>query len=125
MDPRRQQGQATVEIALALPVLALLLAAVVQVGIVVADQARLWHAAREAARVAVVSADPREIRAAAEEGGLSGVEVSIDPEPAYRVQGEPLTVVLTYHPQGHVPLLGSLVERIELKARATMRIENP
>ena len=44
--------QATVELALVLPVVATLLLAVVQVGLVVRDQIRVTHAAREAARAA-------------------------------------------------------------------------
>jgi Flp pilus assembly protein TadG len=53
---RRERGQATVELALILPVVALILAALVQTGMVVVDHVRLWHAAREAARAAVVDA---------------------------------------------------------------------
>ena len=54
---QREGGQATVEVALLLPLLALLLLAVVQVGLVVRDQVLVTHAAREAARAAAV--DPQ------------------------------------------------------------------
>ena len=118
-------GQATLELALCLPFLALLLAALVEIGLVVGDQARLWHAAREAARAAVVDPDPAAVRAAAERTGLSGLRMSIDPEPAQRVQGEPLTVSLTYEPEGRIPLVGELVSQVALRAEATMRIERP
>lgn len=120
-----QRGQATVELALCLPLVALIFGAVVEVALVAADQARLWHAAREAARVAVVDPDPAKARAAAEEAGLEPVDVSITPEPRYRVQGEPLRVALTYRPSARVPLVGELFELIELHADATMRIERP
>ncbi|MGH2819984.1 MAG: TadE/TadG family type IV pilus assembly protein, partial [Actinomycetota bacterium] len=76
--------------------LALVLAAVVEVGMLVSDQTRLWHAAREAARVAVVDPEPAPVTEAAERGGLEDVGLSIDPGPAYRVQGRPLNVRLTY-----------------------------
>ena len=118
-------GQSTVELALCLPILAIVLAAVVEVGVVVGDQTRLWHAAREAARVAVVDPDPARALAAAEYGGLRPLDMTIRPEPAYRVQGRPLTVSLAYHPRGGVPLLSPLLSRIELEATATMRIEQP
>jgi hypothetical protein len=123
--PSTERGQATLELALCLPFLALLLAALVEVGLVVGDQARLWHAAREAARAAIVDPDPSAARAAAVRTGLHGVRVSIDPDPAHRVQGEPLTVSLTYEPDGRIPLVGELVSQVALRAEATMRIERP
>jgi hypothetical protein len=118
-------GQATVELALCLPLVALVLAGVVQVGLLAGDHLLLWHAAREAARVAVVDADPAAARRAAERIGLEGLEVRIVPEPAYRVQGEPLTVTLRCAPQRTLPVLGTLLGGTALEARASMRIEQP
>lgn len=122
---RAERGQATVELALCLPVVAVVLAVLVQVGMLVGDQVRLWHAAREAARAAVVDPDPGAARAAALGAGLGGVRVEVDPEPVHRVQGEPLTVSLSYVPRRRVPLLGAFVGGIEMHARASMRIEQP
>lgn len=122
---RGGSGQATVELALCLPFVALLLAALVEAGLVVADHTRLWHAAREAARVAVVSPEVREIRTVAEGAGLRPLELSIQPGATGRVQGEPLTVSLSYRPRGRVPLLGRLFSHLQLHATATMRIEQP
>jgi Flp pilus assembly protein TadG len=120
-----QRGQATVELALCLPILALVLAAVVEVGVIASDQARLWHAAREAARVAIVDPNQGAAVAAAQYGGLRPLQVSISPRPTYRVQGRPLTVSVSYHPQGGVPVVDRLLSGLELKADATMRIEQP
>ena len=50
----RDRGQSSVEVALLLPFLALLLLAVIQVGLVVRDQVLVVHVAREAARAAAV-----------------------------------------------------------------------
>jgi Flp pilus assembly protein TadG len=122
---RSQRGQSTVELALCLPILAAVMAAVVEICLLAGDQVRLWHAAREAARVAVVDSGERSVRAAAERSGLQKLELSLAPAAAYRVQGRPLTVSLAYEPQGRVPLIGELVSLLELKARATMRIEEP
>jgi hypothetical protein len=122
---RKQAGQATVELALCLPFVALLLAALVEVGMLAGERARLWHAAREAARVAVVDPDPAAARAAAERTGLEPLSMSVDPTPAYRVQGRPLTVSLIYHPDSPVPLLGAVLRQASLRADATMRIEQP
>jgi Flp pilus assembly protein TadG len=121
----RQSGQATVELALCLPVIAVLLAALLQVGVIVSDQTRLWDAAREAARVAVVDPNPQAITQAAERSGLAPVTTSIRPQAALRAQGRPLTITLAYRPRAVLPLLRGVVDGIELHAAATMRIEQP
>lgn len=90
-----------------------------------ADQVRLWHASREAARAAVVDPDPAAARAAAERSGLSNLDVEIEPESRYRVQGQPLRTVLSMKPEGSVPLIGRLFEGLELNASSAMRIEEP
>jgi Flp pilus assembly protein TadG len=118
-------GQATVELALCLPVVALVLAAVVEVGALASDQARLWHSAREAARVAAVDPDVQGVAAAATAAGLEDVELVVRPPPTYRIQGDPVTVELSYKPRAGVILLAPVVERMTLSARATMRVEQP
>lgn len=120
-----EDGQATLELALALPILALLLAALVEIGLLVADQGRLWHAAREAARVAAVDPDEADVRAAAQGAGLSPIDLHVTPKPHLRRQGDPLTVSLMYRPQGRIPLFTAFLERLPLEAQATMRIEQP
>ena len=62
---RGERGQATVELALGLPVVLLGVLLVVQVGLVVADQVRVVHSAREAVRVAAVDDRASETRRAA------------------------------------------------------------
>ena len=119
------RGQSTVELALCIPALVIVLGLVVEVGLIASDQARLWHAAREAARVAIVDPDAAEVREAVERAGLDGVEMTIEPEAAYRVQGRPLEVSLTYRPGGHVPLIGEVFGGIELQSAVSMRIEQP
>lgn len=122
---RDQRGQAAVELALCLPILVLVLACVVEIGLLVGDQVRLWHAAREGARIAVVDPAMEEVRGAAESAGLEPLEVAITPGPTERRPGAPLTVAVSYKPRTRVPLLGALFERTELHAAATMRIEQP
>lgn len=125
MTRRRQQegGQATVEVALLLPLLVLLLLAVVQVGLVVRDQVVVTHVAREAARAAAV--DPR--LAVAREGATAAarldpdrleVELSGSTDPGGR-----LTVTIRYRSPTRVPLIGPLVGDRTLVAEATMRVE--
>jgi TadE-like protein len=120
-----EDGQATVELALSLPLLVLLLGFVVEMAMLGGDQVRLWHASREAARAAVVDPDPSAARVAAESSGLRNMEISIDPDPAYRVQGQPLRIELAMEPDGTIPLIGAAFEQLELRATAVMRIEEP
>lgn len=121
----QQRGQATVELALCLPLVAALLAGLVEVAAIGTDHLRIWHGAREAARVAVVDPSAGAIREAATRGGLTPLDISVSPEPHDRVQGQPLTVRLVYPSTATVPLIGSLLRRGRLEAEATMRIERP
>jgi Flp pilus assembly protein TadG len=120
-----ERGQATVELALCLPLVALLIGVLLQVGVIVVDQTRLWQGAREAARAAVVDPDPATITQKAQSSGLTPLTVSVEPQPPYRSQGRPLTVSLRYQPRSIIPLLQPLLANLELHARATMRIEQP
>jgi Flp pilus assembly protein TadG len=120
---RSDQGQATVEVALVLPLLVLFLLAVVQVGLVVRDQVLVTHAAREAARAAAVDPQP----AAAREGALAAAR--LDPArltvelSGATTTGGRVTAVVRYRSPTRVPLVGPLVGDRELVARATMRVE--
>lgn len=118
-------GQATLELALCLPLVALLLATIVELGFVAADHARVWHAAREAARVAAVEDSEDEVVEAASAGGLEPLAVSIEPEPHYRVMGEPVTVTVVHRPSGRLPIIRRAVGHLRIVASVTMRIEQP
>ena len=120
-----ERGQATVEFVLCLPIAALVLGILIEIGLLVGDHVRLWHAARESARIAIVDSDLEEIRSAAEHGGLSPLEVEVDPEFADRSTGRPLTVTLSYEPSGRLPLIGDLISGRAMSSSATMRIEQP
>jgi len=120
-----ERGQAAVEFVLCLPIVALGLGVLIEIGLLVGDHVRLWHAARESARIAIVDSDPDEIEGAAEQGGLSPLTVEVEPKFADRGTGEPLTVTLSYKPSGRLPLIGDLIGSRTLTSSATMRIEQP
>jgi len=120
-----ENGQATVEFVLCLPIAALVLGMLIEIGLLVGDHVRLWHAARESARVAIVDSDPEEIRDAGEQEGLSPLAVKVEPEFADRSVGTPLTVTLTYRANGRLPLVGDLIAGRPMTSSATMRIEQP
>jgi len=122
-DRRGTEGQAAVELALALPLVAVLLLAVVQLGFLVRDQVLVVHAAREAARQAAV--DPSTTatsRAASGSSGLAGsrmhVTVSGRGAPGSHVQ-----VTVTYRAPTDVPLVGAAIGDVDMHASATMRVE--
>ena len=120
---RGESGQATLELALCLPVMALVFAGVVEVSLLAVDQVRVWHAAREAARASTVEPDPGAASDAAEASGLRGLEVAIEPGPEERAPGRPTTAHVSYRYDSRVPVVGSVFERLVLEADATMRIE--
>ena len=120
---RGDGGQAAVELALVLPLVALVLLAVVQVGLVVRDHVLVVHAAREAARQAAVEPAPDAPRRAALAGsGLGGDRLSVAVTgrggAGTRVRGE-----VRYRAPTRVPLVGAAIVDVDLEATATRRVE--
>ena len=122
---QRDEGQAAVEVALVLPLVALLLLALVQVGLLVRDQVLVVHAAREGARAAAVEAGDRAPeRAALSGGGLDPDRVEVEvTEDSGRVAGALVEVEVIYRAPTDVPLVGRLLGDPTLRGRAAMRIE--
>jgi len=116
---RSEHGQASVELALVLPVLVFFLLALVQTALVARDEVLLQDAARAAAREASVGASPGRVRDAARRS-LGGVTVEVDRQGGV---GDPVVVVARYRDHTNVPFVGPLFPDVELRARATMRIE--
>ncbi len=125
-DPEQKDaasGQATVELALLLPVMLMLVLAVLQVGLVARDQVLLANAAREAARAAAVdSRAGAALDAALRSGPLDPAELHVDVGPRGRV-GSVVRVVVRYRSVTDAPLVGPLVGDVEMEADASMRIE--
>jgi Flp pilus assembly protein TadG len=116
---RGATGQASVELALVLPVLVLFLLGLVQTALVARDQVLLQDAARAAAREASVGADPNRVRDAARRS-LAGVTVEVRRTAGI---GEPVVVVARYHDRTDLPIVGRVYPDLVLTARATMRAE--
>jgi Flp pilus assembly protein TadG len=120
---RRERGQAAVELALVLPLVAAVLLAVIQAGLLARDEVLVVHAAREAARQAAVDPAPdAAARAATSATGLDPARLAVTATgrggPGSRVQ-----VVVRYRPETNVPLVGRLLSVLVLHAGATMRVE--
>lgn len=117
--PAVETAQASVELALALPIITLLALLLVQVSLLGRDQLAVVHAAREAARAASVDPDPAAAREAAHRV-LPGARVDTGGRPA---PGRPLTATVTYRSPTDVPVVGRLLPDPVLSARAVMRVE--
>lgn len=108
------------ELALALPLVALLLLAVVQVGLVVRDQVLAVHAAREGARAAAVDRAPAAARDAALAGsGLRPDRLTVEVQRTGLVR-----VSIRYRSPTELPLIGPLLPDIPVRANAAMRVES-
>ncbi len=118
---RDDTGQAAVELALALPVVVVLLLGMLQVALVGRDQLAVELAAREAARAAAVSADPRSAARMAAERVTTlrplGVTVSVG--------ATTVTVTVTHPSATDVAIIGRLIADVELRATVTMALEPP
>ncbi len=116
-------GQAAVELALVLPLVAALLLAVVQVALVVRDQVLVVHAAREAARAAAVDPSPEAARRAAVAGApLEPARLQLQLGSG-RSPGEPVDVTVSYRSPTFVPVIGPLLPDVAVRGRASMRVE--
>jgi Flp pilus assembly protein TadG len=123
MRRRRDEGQATVELALVLPVVAVLALVVVQVGVVAYRQVLVVHAAREGARAAAVEDGDRAeaARAGAERaGGLEAARLDV----ATVDDGHRVAVTVVFDEPTDVALVGRLMPSLRLGGRATMRVED-
>ena len=122
---RGDQGQSTVEFALVLPLVALVVLFVVQAGLVVRDQLLVSHAAREAARAAAVSDSDRPsaaTMAARQAGNLDADRVSATTTMA---DGDAsVRVLISYRSITGIPIIGSLVPDIDLESTVVMRVES-
>lgn len=122
-DRRQERGQATVELALVLPVAVLLALAVAQVAVVAVDSVLVHHAAREGARAAAVEPSPAVARQAATgAAGLDAERLSVG-QSGGRSRGEYVTVTADYRSSTTVPLIGRMIGDIDLTASVTMRVE--
>lgn len=118
---RRDHGQATVELALALPLVCLLLLGMVQVAVIGRAQLVVQLAAHEAVRAAAVSADPASAATAAAHHAVAlrplDVQVASD--------DRTITVTVSYVDHTDVSMVGALLSDVTVQASATMAFEPP
>jgi hypothetical protein len=115
-----ERGQSTVETALVLPVVVVLVLVVLQVGLLVRDQITAVHAARAAARAVAVRPETAAAQQVVAELGLSErAEVRLSGEPR---PGGLATVTVVLRPVA-VPVVGAAMRDVRLSERMTVRVE--
>lgn len=116
----RRRGQATVELALLLPFIAMLVAAALQVGAVGRDAVRVGHATRAAARAASIGESDGEVRRVAlASSGLAPDRLTI----ATSRSATSVTVTVIYRCPTDVVLVGGLVGDVELREQLVLALE--
>ncbi len=124
-----QQGQAIIELALALSVLLILSLGMVDVARILHAYLTTTNASREGARVAALGYDDAEIFAAVQASVGSALEqknlvVEIAPAEDERRRGEPVVVKVQVPVPVLFPVLGAFVEDpLPVFSRTTMRME--
>ena len=121
MTRKRDAGQATVELALAMPLLCLMLLGMVQVAVIGRGQLAVQLAAHQAVRAAAVSADPVSAAGIAANHAISlrplNVQVAAD--------DTTITVTVSYVDHTDVSMVGALLPDVIVHASATMAFEPP
>lgn len=114
---RHDEGQATVEFALLMPFLVLLLMCIVQTALVARDAVLVSHAARVGARVAAVENSAQAVRnAVITATPLDPTRLSLTREP----DGNLIRVTVRYSSPTAVPLVGPLIADVTLTESAAM-----
>lgn len=117
---RADDGQASVEFALTLPIVLIIVMGVLQVGIAIRNELAMELAAREGARAAAVSANPSRAATAA---ATRAVALPISVSTIER--GGSVTVTVTYTDPTNVAIIGHLIGPTTHSASATMAVEPP
>lgn len=121
MIDRTDRGQATVEFALALPLVAVLVLGVVQLVVIARDQLAVELAARDGARAAAVAGAPSAAATAAAEASVDLRPMTVETSEL----GRHVTVTVRHRNPTDVPLIGALLGDVEVVGRATMLREPP
>lgn len=122
MSGRRHRGQASVELALVLPLLLGLVLLLGEVGLVVKDYVLVAHAAREGVRAATVAPDDPEAAriAVGTTGGLTRDRLSVR---THR-RGPLIDVIVSYRHATNVRFLGPKLREIPVSMQVTGHVED-
>ncbi|MCL6471891.1 MAG: pilus assembly protein [Firmicutes bacterium] len=117
-----QQGASSVELAIILPVLTLILFGIFQFGLAYRDYLAITHAAREGARLAAVGEfSESEVRQRAYPVNPSTVSISYLSADGTPEHGYPVEVTVTYDRPLNIPMFAKTT--VHLTSKARMRVE--
>lgn len=120
LQPRRNEGQATVEFALLLPVAVVALLVIAQIGLVARARGMLTHATREGARVAAVGGSDAEVTdAVIDASSFNRARLSV----SVLRESSVVTVLVVYVMQTNVSVVGALIGDPKMSSIATMYLE--
>lgn len=125
---RRESGQSTVELALVLPLILLLLIGMVEFAQMASGYLTIQHAAREGARLGVTGVGDAAIIERVRDSGrvlaADRLTVLVSPVESSRQSGGSLTVRVTYRHTLMTPLVAQILgSEITLESELTMRVE--
>jgi len=118
--PAGENGQASVEFALALPIIVVLTLGLVVIGVAVRNELAVELAAREGARAAAVALDAS---GAATTAATRATTLPIDV--STNSNGDTVSVTVTYTDPVNVAIIGRLIGPLTHSATATMAVEPP
>ena len=113
-------GQAAVEFAAALGIVAVLVVVIVRVGVVIRDELAVGLAAREGARAAAVAASPAGAASAAARRAVA-LPISV----VTSTSATTVTVTVTYTDSGGSSIISRMLGSVTHRSSATMALEPP
>lgn len=120
MRPRAERGQSTVETALLLPVVVLMAAAVLHVGVVVRDHLAFWRTAGAAARIASIAPDDVQAVQSFVDGALGLTPTTVEVEQVDNL----VTTTLRHRYTFRLLFVDTHVHILDMVASVTMHAEN-
>ena len=116
---KNESGQSTVEFALVIPMIAIFLMLILQVGLVVRQKILVTNSSREAARILSVENNSGKASSKVKET-IKGADIQISRP---NNQGEYLTVTVSDNVESNMPILGIIFPEITVSSKTTMRVE--
>ncbi|GDX26499.1 hypothetical protein LBMAG12_08730 [Actinomycetes bacterium] len=125
---RDDEGQATVEFALVLPLVVISLLLLMQVLVIVLAHVQVVNAARNGVRAAAVSAQPSQTAesvALRSLGGASDGKTPSDISVQTTTDARWVTVTVTQHLVTDLPIIGRFISDLDISSHFSMLLEPP